>query len=118
MSNLTIKEMTEDTTQEPNYPSLYFRTRETYVKDALDFAEKHGLPSLVASLESLQRVCNNCGDIAMIYEDFVKHSFYFVLYDKNTAERDFNGGIILHGYEETFSVELVPELKPHWSIHT
>ena len=52
--------------------------------------------------------------------DFVGHSFSFAL----TREVDgkeklvMHGGIILHGYEQTFSVELSPPSGPHYSIHT
>jgi len=51
-----------------------------------------------------------------IASDFVVGSFSFVyMYDE---KRDFNGGIILHGFGETFSVELTAPSHPHWSIHT
>ena len=50
---------------------------------------------------------------ALLYPDFVKHSFAF-----GFTEGKFNGGMILHGFQETFSIELNPANYPHWSIHT
>lgn len=53
----------------------------------------------------------------IISGDFVKGSFSF-WYMKNGKPAVLNGGIILHGFQETFSVELNANNKPHWSIHT
>lgn len=59
-----------------------------------------------------------------LYKDFVKHSFGFALISPEDDELDIkshtflNGGIILHGYEETFSIEINPVDDPHYSIHT
>jgi len=57
-----------------------------------------------------------------LYPDFVKGSFSFCfMYKEPEWEKprlDFNGGMILHGFEETFSIELSNNNKPHWSIHT
>jgi hypothetical protein len=45
---------------------------------------------------------------------------------KRDGKNDLNGGFIFHGVHDgggnggapTFSVELNPSTKPHWSIHT
>lgn len=121
---MTIKELTENTKQYLKYPSLYFRVSKGYLPKALRFSqnniqkERGYTRTLEDCLESLEKIAKNCNNIVMMYEDFVKHSFYFIMHRKNTAQRDFNGGVILHGYEETFSIELNPPNKPHYSIHT
>jgi len=52
-----------------------------------------------------------------IAPDFVNASFGFCFL--RNGKFDMNGGMILHGGgQETFSVELVGEKHPHWSIHT
>lgn len=59
--------------------------------------------------------------ICQISPDFVEHSFsfcFFYIDEKGEKKKDFNGGIILHGFQETFSVELTSNNEPHWSIHT
>jgi len=48
--------------------------------------------------------------------DFVKGSFSFAV--KSNDKFRINGGVILHGFGETFAVELDPCRAPHWSIHT
>lgn len=57
-----------------------------------------------------------------IYPDFVKHSFAFGLgkYDENgqLIKRGICGGMILHGFEETYQVSLTSHNHPYWSIHT
>lgn len=54
-----------------------------------------------------------------IAPDFVNGSFSFVFTTKDRgATSQFNGGMILHGFGETFSVELSAKSGPHWSIHT
>lgn len=49
-------------------------------------------------------------------------SFYFTMYRPDGAGGEafwFNGGLVYHGPGiESFSVELVSESKPHWSVHT
>lgn len=52
----------------------------------------------------------------VIFPDFVKASFEFAFTLNGSPH--LNGGMILHGFEETFSVELVEQPYPHWSIHT
>ena len=48
--------------------------------------------------------------------DFVTGSFGFAFSLDN--QPGLNGGLILHGFEETFSVELGGRNIPHWSLHT
>jgi len=122
--NKIITEIVEDSEQLEEYPKLFFKLKVGYLQAALKFSdsnipEEEGyIRTLRNCLESLNRIANNSGDAAVLYEDFVKHSFYFVLYDEKTGAKDFNGGIILHGYQETLAVELNPSNKPHYSIHT
>ena len=52
-----------------------------------------------------------------VFTDFVEHSFYWVWHTAK-EETIMNGGLILHGFEEAFSVEINPSQCPHWSIHT
>jgi hypothetical protein len=53
-----------------------------------------------------------------LFPDWVKHSWAFNFFCPATNQQWFHGGLILHGFEETFSVELNPSHAPHWSIHT
>lgn len=122
MTNHKLEKIPENTTQIPEYPNLYFYNI-NHLTSAIIFShnnkeklEENG--TLTKQLESLNNLAKNNKLIALISPDFVKHSLYFQLYNKSTLEYDFNGGIILHGYEETFSVEINPQNKPHWSIHT
>lgn len=50
--------------------------------------------------------------------DFVDGSFSFCY--KFDGKRDFNGGMILHGLQQTYSVDLCADKKhyPYWAIHT
>lgn len=104
--------------QVPEYPHVYFSNLEHY-KEALTFAEKLGgeaLESFKENLESLNRMCENWDETAEVHPDFVQHSFYFRMY--RDGKPDMDGGIILHGLGETFSVELCPPKGVHWSMHT
>ena len=49
--------------------------------------------------------------------DFVKYSWSFAFHT-NENRMALNGGMILHGFEQTFSVEINGSAHPHWSIHT
>lgn len=51
-----------------------------------------------------------------ITPDFVTGSFAFCL--KRNGIAGLVGGMILHGFEPTFSTELAGPSHPHWSIHT
>lgn len=103
------------------YPHLEFSVRKGYLPQALAFNRK-AIPEnektarLEWSLDTLERIAVNNGYKCVVYEDFVKHSFYFVF--TYQGQRALNGGVILHGFQETFSVELNPASFPHYSIHT
>ena len=102
------------------YPELYFKVNDGYLQESLEFSDKHITKNgLKEQFAVLQRIATNNNYVIILYQDFVKHSFYFVCYNKDTLELRFNGGVILHGYQkETFSVELNPILEVHYSIHT
>ena len=95
-------------------------------KEALAFSRtlpKESRKSLLNCISSLNKIKRINEFDLVIKNDFVKHSFLFAFGKMNpeteTWERkDFNGGIILHGFEETYSIELNPAKYPHWSIHT
>jgi len=55
-------------------------------------------------------------DTLQLTNDSVLHSFGFALLRK--GQPVITGAIILHGYEETYAVELNSEPTPHYSIHT
>lgn len=121
---MSVTEFLRETKQYTPYEHLHFKVSKGYLPKALKFNRKNipeergYMRTLKDCFDSLERICKNCGNIAVIYEDFVKHSFYFVMYRKGTNQRDFNGGVILHGFQETFSVELNSPSQPHYSIHT
>lgn len=94
-----------------------------HFRNAYHFAKELGKESkhtFLRSIRTLNRLKKNApsGTVLHIFPDWVKHSFYWSIHRPETGERWFNGGMILHGFEETFSVELDPERYPHWSIHT
>lgn len=70
---------------------------------------KHCL-SVLNRIRRNNRLRGGLGSIT-IWPDWVKYSFAFKV-------ENLHGGFILHGFEETYSVELVGSDKPHWSIHT
>src|ERR1035437_3281832 len=80
--------------------------------------------SLRRSFKTLNRIKRNyqaksAFPIMLIFSrDFVAHSWIFSFVDPNGNRCGLNGGLILHGYEETFSIELNSNPYPHWSIHT
>ena len=95
-------------------------TDEDHFKDAFKFAKslgKESFKSLIDCFRSLNNIRKNHGYTLHLGPDFVKHSWHFVMLNKDGSV-NFNGGIILHGFQETFSVELVSKSFPHWSIHT
>jgi len=88
-------------------------------KEALDFARKLGgepKRSFLHCLWTLNRIKRNNKWDLVIWEDWVKHSFSFVF----RKDKDFimNGGMILHGFENTLTVSLENHAAPYWSIHT
>ena len=72
--------------------------------------------TLLKCLKDLNNIRKNNNYTLTMYPDFVKFSWGFTFF-KN-GKRNFNGGMILHGLQETFSVELNGAIYPHWSIHT
>jgi hypothetical protein len=105
-----------------------------HLKKALAFAKtlpKESRQSLRRSFHTInnikknyvQRASKEGGIVTLVVgPDWVKHSFCFMFAvsfpSQGTVIRGMNGGIILHGFEETFSVELSGKNYPHWSIHT
>jgi hypothetical protein len=90
-----------------------------HFKDAVKFARKLGGESKRSFLECLQtlnRIRKNNAYSLEIGQDWVEHSFWFAFRKSN--ELAFNGGMILHGFQETLSIELESANHPHWSIHT
>jgi hypothetical protein len=59
-----------------------------------------------------------------LYKDFAPQSFAFDM--MRNGKRWFNGGLIFHGPHDnggdggapTFSVNLNPDTRPHWQVHT
>lgn len=88
-------------------------TDKKHLKDALDFSREHRL-DLVKQFRDMAKWI---GDKVKFYPDFCKHSFYFE-YLRPNGTCIFNGGLILHGYDEAFAVEINNNPKLHYSIHT
>lgn len=106
-----------------------------HFREALSFAKSvppsHPMrKSFRSSLNTLNRIKRNYADDnpglrLCLTPDFVKHSFIFH-YEKpkpyphqdETQQIGLWGGFILHGFQETLSVEIDPPSYPHWSIHT
>jgi hypothetical protein len=121
-SPINLTEATKNAKVYKNFPSLKFVVNTGYLPKALMFNRKvipknETTSRLEYSLDTLQRIAENNNYICLVYQDFVKHSFYFCFYNQN-GYRTLNGGVILHGFQETFSVELNPKSFPHYSIHT
>lgn len=99
-----------------------------HFREALQFAKtlpKDSRRSLRRCFTTLNRIKRNgkregiAGPVVLrLYPDWVKHSWAFCLFDTSTMQAWFNGGLILHGFEETLSIEINPSNGPHWSIHT
>jgi hypothetical protein len=106
-----------DTKKISEYPHLEFTDVEHYQK-ALELANKlkgKPLDSFKQSFELLERIAKNNGT-AQVYPDVVPNSFYFRVYKKSCCVLD--GGIILHGRGQSFSVEFPSNQGIHWSVHT
>lgn len=93
-----------------------------HLNNALKFAAQlpeESQSSLGWSFQSLKNLIENAkdGNILHIVPDFVPHSFYFYVL-KDEEKKVFDGGVILHGFSETFAVELAAPKYPHWSVHT
>lgn len=91
-----------------------------HFKEAVALAKKLGgdsKRSFLYCINKINRIKKNCEiDELYLFQDFVKHSFCWAMYKNRKLYM--NGKMILHGFQETFSVELDPEKYPHWSIHT
>lgn len=90
-------------------------------REAINFARKNKLrqnfKNKIHALNCFKRRYNS--DFTLhIGADSCEHSFLFTFYNEAENARGLNGGLILHGLQETFSVELCPKNGPHWSIHT
>lgn len=96
-------------------------TNHEQFRKALAFARQLGgkpKASFLHCLRTINRLKRNAPSGFKLYlgPDFVEHSFSWAIHNGERAW--FNGGMILHGYEPTFSVELSNNNEPHWSIHT
>ena len=101
------------------YPHLKFSDIDHY-KKALELAEKLGgeaLASFKNAFDCLEQICAEQDENAEVHPDCTLHSFYFRLYRKD-GSFSMDGGIILHGMGNSFSVELCPKTGVYWSIHT
>jgi len=95
-----------------------------HFRSALAMAKKLGgksKQSFRRSLTSINRIKRNYArgkeSKLIMTPDFVKHSFAWgVLNDDGRCV--YNGGMILHGFEQTFAVQIDPQNFPNWSIHT
>ena len=104
--------------QRQEAPPIEIKNKEQF-REAARFAKtlgKNSRGTFIRCLKTINRIRRNNAYQTFIWPDFVKHSFNFAFY--SNGQLTMNGGMILHGFEETFSVELVGESFPHWSIHT
>uniref|UniRef100_A0A6M3K3V0 Uncharacterized protein n=1 Tax=viral metagenome TaxID=1070528 RepID=A0A6M3K3V0_9ZZZZ len=127
MENLTMREILtghiqpkEQTDGEicPEYPHIKIKNLE-HLHKAKEFAEKNNITGqnhFEHYFAYLERILTNEGTIAEIHPDVTSHSFYFNVF--KGKEWRWNGGIILHGYQRSYSVELGPKEGMHWSMHT
>jgi len=95
----------------------------THFQEALTFAKTlKGKPkkSFYQCIKTLNRLKKNGykNYDLHIYPDWVAHSFAFVFINDEENKTGITGGMILHGFQKTFSVELESKNFPHWSIHT
>jgi hypothetical protein len=100
------------------YPHLNFSDIERY-NQALAFAEKLGgeaLSSFKDSFTTIETICARAKETGEVHPDYALLSFYFRLYKGDSL--DFDGGIILHGLQYTYNVELTPKTGIYWSVHT
>lgn len=93
-----------------------------HFKDAVRFARLHPCEdtrrSFKRCLTTLNRLKRNMQCELRLVPDFVKHSFIFYLNTTEDGRTRLHGGMILHGYQETFSVSVTNSRNPYWSIHT
>jgi hypothetical protein len=95
------------------------------VRETIRFARKQPLEvrkTFTRGLRTINRIKRNYKADVYLGPDWVEHSLYWDLSclcpKSGLKKRAMNGGLILHGYQETFSVEVSPQSGPHWSIHT
>ena len=91
-----------------------------HFKETFKFARKLGgksQKSLVNSFRMLNKIKHNCGYQLHLKPDWVKYSFAFWFTTKD-GKFAYNGGLILHGFQETLSIEISSDNFHHWSIHT
>jgi len=77
--------------------------------------------SLLHCMRTINRIKRNAvryrgkkGVVVRVTPDWVAHSFaWFISSDEGPY---YHGGVILHGFEETYSEELAPKSFPHWSV--
>jgi hypothetical protein len=85
--------------------------------------EKHLVREFVSTFIRFKRYTKR-GYEVFLYPDWAPMSLVFQM--KYNGKNDMNGGFIFHGVHDgggnggapTFSVELNPDTKSHWSIHT
>jgi hypothetical protein len=94
------------------------------LNEMVEFADKNKLTDeLWLTLSRFFRYLSN-GNNVILAPDFAPMSLTFAV--KDGERMVLNGGFIYHGptdfekmtAEQTYSVELNPSSKPHWSIHT
>lgn len=95
-----------------------------WFREAMKFSAKHipaGNRTLKDCIKSLLRGAYD-GEELHLRPDFVTHSFIFAYQTPDQSCKGYKqgmwGGIILHGFEQTLSVDLSAESRPHYSIHT
>ena len=97
-----------------------------HFRESAKFAKQLPVESrktFIRCLKTLNRLKKSYDGELMLYPDFCAHSFCFSINSKDTSMSRFgkiylNGGMILHGFGQTYSVELSAPTYPHWSIHT
>ena len=95
----------------------HFNKAKQFIK--LDKQLKKSFKDCIGQLNRIKRNYSEMygPTILHLFPDFVEHSFVFG-FENNEKLRLLNGGLILHGYQQTFSIEINPNNKPHYSIHT
>jgi hypothetical protein len=76
------------------------------------------LKSFLKCLKTLNAIRKNDGYSFIMWPDWAPHSFNF-MFKKADGEFMFNGGLVLHGCGQNYTVSLSsPGNFPYWSIHT
>jgi len=66
--------------------------------------------------QNLRRLAN-MGEIVELYKDFAPHSFLFVV-KNNDGKKEYNGGLIYHGFSHHVTLSVSLSETDGWSIHT